>query len=301
MSNNIFDWKEQAKNLKGVATKGAYSPDTRFWKLQRDKETGTGVAIVRFLPFVAVSDNSINMYVGYKALSAQRVVNGKTRYLIGKSPASINLPCPIGEFRNSIINNTDPLSEEIKKSLGYKNRFIANVMIVKDPLKPENNGKIFMFEFGANVAQKLQEWGNPSEVDLATGAVAKNAFDPLKGFEVKLKIARQGGNGAFSYGTSEIGAEPKQAIEGIDTPEKYIEWAKANLFDLDKLYRQSADEYDTYEELKDKLNFVFPEAVQTQSQQQPVTQTTPKPDFSEPEVKVVEATNPSSSDDDDWL
>lgn len=293
MSNNIFDWNEQAKNLKGVAAKGAYTPDTRFWKMQRDKETGTGVAIVRFLPFVAESDGSINMYVGYKSVSAQRIVNGKTRYLIGKSPASIGHKCPIGEAYKSVANSNDPLSEEMKKALGYKNRFIANVMIVKDPLKPENNGKIFMYEFGSTVAQKLQEWGNPSQVDLATGTVAKNAFDPLKGHEVKLKMARQGGNGAFSYGTSEINATPSQAIEGIDTPEKYIEWAKANLFDLDKIYRQSADEYDTYEELQDKLNFIFPELQQNGSE------TTPKPDFSEPEVKV-DAQQPSS-DNDDWL
>lgn len=295
MSNNIFDWNEQAKNLKGVATKGAYTPDTRFWKMQVDKETGAGVAIVRFLPFVAESDGSINMYVGYKAVSTQRVVNGKTRYLIGKSPASIGHKCPIGEAYKNAMNGTDPLSEEVKKALTYKNRFIANIMVVKDPLKPENDGKIFMYEFGPAVAQKLQEWGNPSQVDLATGTVAKNAFDPLKGHEVKLKMARQGGSGAFNYGTSEINANPSQAIKDIDTPEKYIAWAKENLFDLDKLYRQSADEYDTYEELQDKLNFVFPELVQKPSSA-PVIESQ-KTDFSEPEVKVE---TPASSDD-DWL
>lgn len=305
----MFDWAEQAKNLEGVAKVGGYTPDERYWKMPFDKATGGGIAVVRFLPFFAEAKNKPVMFVGYKALSAQRVVEGKTRYLIGKSPASIGKPCPVEEARNKLMKMGGAIGDEATKILAYKNRYVANVMVVKDPLNPDNDGKIFLYEFGGNIVQKLQEWASPSKIDLQMGAEPKNAFDPISGYNVKLKLAKDGK--AFpNYNGSEIAPTAGLAIQGVDTPEKYIAWAKENLLDLDAMFVRSDAEYNSYEELKDKLNFLYPE-VNFDTPTASVSQPAPaKAEWGEPSVTQVEVedvseafgiTKDTASSEDSWL
>lgn len=313
--SNMFDWAEQAKNLDGVAKVGGYTPDERYWKMPFDKASGVGVAIVRFLPFFAEAKQQPVMFIGYKGLSGQRIIEGKTRYLIGKSPASVGKPCPIEEAKNKLIKMGGSLADEANKVLGYKNRYVANVMVMNDPQNPENNGKIFLYEFGANIVQKIQEWASPSKVDLQMGAEPKNAFDPLQGFNVKLKLIKEGKN-IPNYNSSEISPAPSLAIEGVDTPEKYIAWAKQNLTDLDAMFVRGDAEYNTYEELKDKLNFIYPE-INFDDAEISVKQPTPAPkaEWGEPRVtqKAVEVEmedvseafgivkNTAATSEDSWL
>ena len=173
--------------------KGGYD-DARFWKLSCDK-LNVGSATIRFLP---ASEGEEFPYVRVYEHGFQV----GSRWYMNPCPTTINRDdCPVCAANNEAWNlGTEAgknLARERKRNLSY----IANVYIIKDPANPSNEGKVFLFKFGARIFQKIEGALKPQFDDI----VAINPFDLWEGANFKLKAREL--DGQRSYDLSSFDAK----------------------------------------------------------------------------------------------
>lgn len=260
MSTDIFNWENQKENLNSVARIEEYKVDERFYKIPKDKD-GKSIAMVRFLPFVN-KDMQVVPYIAYKQIGSKRILNGEIKWLIAKSPSSIDLPCPINEVYMTLMRSGDEAKQKLAKEL-FRPRLvhIANIQVIKDPVNPENEGQFRLFEFGLQVRQLFEKWNNPSQSEMKVQGIQKrNAFDPINGHDVILKLLKDASQPIPTWNNSEISPSPKVAIDGVDTVNKYVEFCQNNLVDLSEFLKP--DWYPSYESLEEKLLTFYPDIKQ---------------------------------------
>ena len=118
--------------------------DNRFWKLSRDA-VGNGAAVLRFLPAVNGDEIPWVTEISYG-------FQGPTgKWYINKSPYVIGQPCPAGEYSAAAYQSKDPVRIEQAKAMKRSKKYISNVLIVKDPANPENEGKVMLFKYGKKI------------------------------------------------------------------------------------------------------------------------------------------------------
>ena len=64
-----------------------------------------------------------------------------------------------------------------------------NILVIDDPVKPENNGKVFLYEYGKKIFDMINDKLHPQFPD----EPKVNVFDFLKGANFKLKIRKVDG------------------------------------------------------------------------------------------------------------
>ena len=218
-----------------------YAKDERFYTLQKDKD-GNGAAIIRFLPD-ANMDRSIEIY----RIGTTIVKNGKKRFVNEFTPATIGLPCPFQEKWAELYNAGD---KEGSKAFGRSRKYISNIKVIKDPANPENEGKIFLYEYSGTIKKKLEGAQKPSETDLALGKTVKEVFNPIVGNSFRL-VSQKGENKQINYDASEVVAE----VDGIyATPQEAVDDIKANTHTLADLLKPEA--FMSYEDLQKKMKWV---------------------------------------------
>lgn len=126
--------------------------DERIWKPTLDKKAGKSVAVVRFIPnqygdpFVRVMSYSFNGPGGnYYDLALQTIGQ--------KDPIQL---AAISAFRKAKNDDDKALKAKAMRWLPRR-RFYANVVVLKDEMHPDNEGKVFIFEFGQAIYNKLEE------------------------------------------------------------------------------------------------------------------------------------------------
>ena len=231
-----------------------FEADKRFWKLSKD-ETGRGSAIIRL-----VTDKNKLPYVRIFHYNSKKSIQQgdkkKDLWLIADSPATINLPDPIQEHYFNLKNDGNEKAAEFFKR---KVKYITNIIVVKDPANPENDGKVFLFEFGQKLLTKFTNWMQPSETELALGESPKELFNPLKGNDIKLSICKLD-SGFYDYGETSIMPTPTR-LNNLPDTEEGLEKIKDILvnktYDLTEF--QKPEHFLSYDELKKKLDwFVNP-------------------------------------------
>lgn len=165
--------------------KGGYD-DARFWKLSCDK-LNVGSATIRFLP---ASEGEEFPYVRIYEHGFQV----GSRWYMHPCPTTINRDdCPVCVANNEAWNlGTDAgkkLARERKRNLSY----IANIYVIKDPANPSNEGKVFLFKFGARIFQKIEGALKPQFDDI----LAINPFDLWEGANFKLKARELDGQRSY--------------------------------------------------------------------------------------------------------
>lgn len=168
--------------------------DERFYVLPKNKE-GAGSAIVALLPDM----NMIPIIKMYK-LDTTIERNGQRRWVNMYSPKSIGLPCPFAETYYNHYNE-DPASA---KKFKPKEKYVCNIKVIKDPAKPENEGKIFLYEMSKTLADKIGSMVTVDEEQKAMGIGPKEVFNPLSGWVFNLKCYKKKENGITSYDNSEF-------------------------------------------------------------------------------------------------
>lgn len=155
--------------------------DSRFWEPTVDKE-GNGYAVIRFLPskledgvpFVKVFNH------GFKSGS---------KWFIENCPTTIGGQCPVCEANIELWNTGLESNKKIVSSRKRKLRYISNIIVIKDPKNPENEGKVFLFSYGQKIFEKLESIMNPPE---QYGEEPRDPFGFFDGAIMKLKIKKQG-------------------------------------------------------------------------------------------------------------
>ena len=225
--------------------------DTRFYTLPKNKD-GSGEAIICFIP-----DQNQKIFKKVFKFNISNFVSGKKRFANYFSPTTIGLPDPVQERWQKLWN--DGLKDEAKK-FSRTIRYITNIKVIKDPLNPENNGKIFLYEMSQSLKEKIKNAVELSEMDKQLNRPRKEIFNPTKGWLMKL-TCKKAVNGFTTYDDSEFfnvsPDDPRMAaLIPYKDAQSAIDDIKANAHPLD--WFDKPENYKTYDELKEKLDWVYP-------------------------------------------
>lgn len=190
--------------------KKTYEKDERYWQPTVDK-AGNGNAVIRFLP--AIEGESVS-WVRYWDHGFQ----GPGGWYIENSLTTLGQEDPVSEY-NSKLWAIDPKNEHCpfkKQARDQKRRlhYVSNILVVKDPANPANDGKVFLYKYGKKIFDKLNAAMNPQFDDQE----AVNPFDMWEGANFRLRITKE--DGYRSYNSSDFAAataiaKSDEAIENI--------------------------------------------------------------------------------------
>jgi len=155
--------------------------DDRFWEPTVDK-AGNGHAIIRFLP--APPQDGENGLPWVRMFS--HGFQGPGGWFINNCPTTIEEKCPVCEGNNVLWNSGIEANQAIVRIRKRKLHYIANILVVSDPAKPENDGKVKLFKFGKKIFDKVYEKMHPEFPD----EQAFSPFDLWEGANFKLKIRK---------------------------------------------------------------------------------------------------------------
>jgi hypothetical protein len=211
--------------------------DDRFWKPSVDK-AGNGQAVLRFLPappgeelpWVRVFDHGFQGPTG--------------KWYIENSLTTINKPDPVGELNSELWNSGIEANKEIARKQKRRLSYISNVLVVRDPANPENEGKVFLYKFGKKIFDKVKDVMQPTFED----EKPVNPFDLWEGANFKLRIRQV--EGYRNYDKSEFDG-PTPLDENEDKLEAIWKQTNSLAAFLDP------SNFKSYDELKAKLNTVL--------------------------------------------
>jgi len=234
---STFSWDNIASNLQDNALedKGYKKEiDERFWTLSRN-ENNEGGALIRFM-----TDPNLLPFVKMSRISANK---GKKQFFVDEwSPESIGLPDP---FRERFWELWNAGEKEKAKQFGRKERYIANIKVLKDPANPENEGKIFLFDMSRTLFDKVKAAMIQTDAMKALGEDAIEVFDPIKGQNFLIK-AKMGSTGIITYEDSKFDSKVTALYKSEEEALKDI---KENAYELKEFLQP--DFYKSYDELLD--------------------------------------------------
>ena len=248
--------------------------DDRLWKPELDK-SGNGYAVLRFLP---ASEGEDMPWVRLWSHEFQ----GPGGWFIENSLTTLNQKDPVSEENSRLWNTGVDSDKEIARKRKRKLSYYANVYVVSDPKRPENEGKVFLYKFGKKIFDKITEAMKPQFEDESP----INPFDFWKGANFKLKIRKV--DGYWNYDKSEF--EGVTPVAEDDAKIKAI-WQKQ--YPLKEFSDPS--NFKSYDELKEKLNRTIMGSRSATDVSQ--TDLPPKTDVVA-KVEEVKASNASEGEDD---
>ena len=211
MSFNIdFNTDDLFNNIKEVQPeKNNFGADERFWKLSRNDDD-IGLARIRLLPTDATIDGEQRVLPFIRVYKYELNVKkfGSKRFFTIDSPQNVGLPDPIYKLRSELYKIKDnPEVEKILEGIRRPEKYIANVFVRNDPIKPENTGRVALWEFGKKLKEKFVAWRTPSQEDIAMGAKPIDVWNLKSGNDIKLVMRKAGG--FYNYDdTSYYDAQP---------------------------------------------------------------------------------------------
>lgn len=279
-SGNFADLsKKLADEKKG----GGGQKDDRYWTLTTD-EAGNGYATIRFLPTVEGEE------MPYVKLYRHTFQDAKTnKWYIENSRTTLGEPDPVAEANSELWNTGLESDKELARKRKRQLSYISNILVVSDPKNPDNEGKVFLFKYGAKIFGMIENAIDPKFED----EKPFNPFDFWGGANFKLKahvVEKQ-----RSYDRS--GFEAPQALFNGDDEQ------------LEKLWKSqyslaaeiAPDKFKSYDQLKTRFL-----ATTGQSAPKPVQQQEDavRREFAEPAAPAPVATRqaaPAAESDDDDL
>ena len=285
------------KEVEKMNNAGA-SGDDRYWKLECDKAQN-GYAVIRFLPAPDGEDMPfVKMY--------SHAFQAKGGWYIENSLTTLGQKDPVSEYNSELWNNGTDAGKEQARKQKRKLTYIANIMVIKDPANPQNEGGVFLYKFGKKIFDKIMSAMQPEFED----EEAINPFDFWEGASFKLKAKNVAGY--RNYDSSEFGKV--EALLGGDDDALEALWGKQN--SLAELV--AADQFKDYEVLKKRLNQVLglagtpsarpaveedagDEDIEAQLRSARPAFQKEAASFSEPELPTMSSAPAASDDEDDAL
>ena len=226
------------KELEKLSSKGGGNgPDDRLWKPEVDK-AGNGYAVIRFLP--APTGEELPW-----AQVWSHAFQGTGGWYIENSLTTLGQNDPVGELNRVLWNSGIDSDKDIARKQKRKLSYFSNILVVKDPLHPENEGRVFLYKYGKKIHDKLVEAMKPQFED----EEPINPFDFWKGADFKLKIVKQ--DGYWNYDRSEF-ASPSTLGDYDDSKLEEIYNQEYSLVEF-----TSPKNFKSYEDLEKRLNLVL--------------------------------------------
>jgi hypothetical protein len=215
---------------------GSSGGDDRFWKPEMDK-TGVGSAIIRLLPAPENEDLPwVKMY--------SHAFQGPGGWYIENSLTTVGQKDPVSEHNRELWNSGSEKDKETVRKQKRKLNYYSNIYVVKDPLHPENEGKVFLFKFGKKIFDKILNAMQPEFED----EEPMNPYDFWTGANFRLKIRKV--EGYWNYDKSEFDS-PSPLMEDDDALEAL--WKKE--YSLSAIV--APDQFKSYDDLQKRLNHVL--------------------------------------------
>jgi len=210
--------------------------DDRLWKPTMDK-TNVGSAIIRLLPAPEGEDLPwVKMY--------SHAFQGPGGWFIENSLTTVGQKDPVSEHNRELWNSGSEKDKETVRKQKRKLNYYSNIYVVKDPLHPENEGKVFLFKFGKKIFDKILNAMQPEFED----EEPMNPYDFWTGANFRLKIRKV--EGYWNYDKSEFD-KPSPLLDDDDALEAL--WKKE--YSLSAIV--APDQFKSYDDLQKRLNYVL--------------------------------------------
>ena len=237
----LAETSKLAEQMAAAKTGGKFDEDKRYWYPDVDK-SGNGFCVIRFLPAHEGED------FPYVRLWSHNFKGPTGKWYIENSLTTIGQQDPLSEENTRLWNMNEDKECPFKKQARVQKRklnYHANILVITDKQKPENEGKVFLFRFGPKIFEKLSDAMNPKFEDDAP----LNPFDLWEGANFKIKITTVGEY--RNYDKSEFA--PRSAL--FDGDDKQLEAVWKQTHSLQALV--APDKFKSYEALKAQLDKVL--------------------------------------------
>ena len=226
----------------GSTEKKSYGDD-RMWKPTVDK-AGNGYAVIRFLPTVEGDDLPWAKYWDH-------FFQGPTgQWYVEKSLTTIQKDDPVSEMNSKLWNTGIEADKDLARKRKRRLHYVSNIYVVADPENPENEGKVFLYGYGAKIFEKIMDSMQPKFQD----ETPVNPFDLWKGANFKMKIANVAGY--RNYDRSEFAN-----AEALNADDSVLEGIYNKQYALSEFTDPTS--FKSYSELNLKLTRVLGEEVKT--------------------------------------
>ena len=210
--------------------------DDRFWKLT--VKDGNGSAVIRFMP---APDGEEIPYVLRHEHAFQDPTTKK--WFIENCPTSIGRDdCTVCQSNSEYWNTGIESKQNVARARKRQKKYYANIVVIDDPAAPENNGKVFLFQFGPKIFDKINDKINPEFPDEAPCDV----FDLWEGANFRLRAHTVNKQRSYDKSTFE---SPSELFDGDETK---LKAAYDSLHKLQDLLKES--EFKSTAELQARFN-----------------------------------------------
>ena len=238
--SSSLDKLKKAVEQSSAGNGGGKNVDDRFWQPEVDA-AGNGYAVIRFLDTPAVDGEDGLPWVQIWSHGFQ----GPGGWYIENSLTTLGKTDPVSEYNTVLWNSGVEANKEIARKQKRKLTYIANILVISDAKRPQNEGKVFLFKFGKKIFDKIKEQLEPQFAD----ETPMNPFDFWKGANFKIKIRNV--EGYRNYDKSEF-ESPAALLNGDDAQIEKVWKSAHSLKDFLK-----PDNFKSYDELKAKLDKVL--------------------------------------------
>ena len=220
--------------VSAIGAKTWADQDEGYWRLTPDKQ-GNATAIVRFLPAPPPETVPFGSFFRHS-------FQGPNGWYIENSRTTLGEPDPLSDFNSKLWATKDENIQNQVRKQSRKPTFVANVYIVQDKAKPENEGKVFLYRFGKKIMDKIKKAMYPEFAE-------DTPFDPfhvLEGANFRLRQKKQAG---FPNYDDSVFETPKPLLGGDETALTAVFQSLKSIADI-----TAPDKFKSYEELKKRLD-----------------------------------------------
>lgn len=281
LKKNSGSFADLSKKLADEKKGGGAGKDDRYWTLTTD-EAGNGYAVIRFLPAPGEEEYP------FVKLYNHAFKDDKTgKWYIENSRTTIGEADPVGEANSELWNTGTEANKELVRKRKRQLKYISNILVVSDPKNPDNEGKVFLFKYGAKIFGLIENALEPKFPD----EKPYNPFDFWQGADFKLKahvVEKQ-----RSYDRSGFDA-PKPLFDGDDAALEKL-WAQE--FSLQA--EVGSDKFKSYDQLKTRFQAVTGQTSSAQRVDREVEEMTRQfDDKAEEPQRATRQAAPAAADDD---
>jgi hypothetical protein len=177
--------------------KSGKQTDPRYWYPARNEE-GNANCIIRFLPGVGTG-----AYIKYAQHIWQNPFNERWLYLTCLFKHG-NDKCPVCEANNKLwkaeedhiidggklvvsgIPGRRTTKNSPDKGRKCQNRYVSNILVIKDPMNPENEGKVFLFDYGFSIYDQCVKAAAADEADPEKPVFEPSSFEEGASYNFKV-------------------------------------------------------------------------------------------------------------------
>ena len=223
---------------------GGRQKDERIWYPSLDA-TGNGFAVIRFLP--SPGDEAapyIRLWsYGFRDKGGWYIENSRTTLGMDEQD-------PVHQSNKALRAEGTKAATAIADKRKAQQSYFANIYVVRDPANPENEGKTFLFRFGAKIWDRIQAKMNPE----FEGETAMNPFDLWEGANFRMKIKTEKKTATNPKGFRNYDSSEWDQPAPLSEDESLMESAWKNAYSLKDLI--APDKFKSFEDLKARFEKV---------------------------------------------